>query len=208
MSSELTEEKQKITPEFSFKYEEDKQVLIDLCEIFHQEKCEMSTLIAVALGGAALLVIELLYANPGGGTASGLAFFLVKYLCLWAAVFFAADIVARTFFHRLMIDTAIGDAEELYKVRILKREKPMVVKVQFFEDKIVNDTGSKQAVFLCSNVRKILETDKAIGFLVKNGPGPKNFFGVPKRSIGEDKEQELKTFLLEKCPQIKKIKKI
>lgn len=195
-------------PKFTAKYEETKQVLIDLCEIFHQEKCEMTTLISVGIGGIALLVIEFLYANPGGGTTAGLIWFLVKYICVWIAVFFAADIVARTFFRRLMMSMAVGDGEELYRVRVLRREKPLVVRVEFYDDRIVNDTGTNQTVFVYSKIKKILETDKAIGFLGKNGPGPKKFFGVPKNVLKDDEIKELEAFLLEKCTQVKKIKSV
>lgn len=195
-------------PKFKAKYEETKQVLVDLCEIFHQDKCEMSVIIAVVLGGIALLVIELLYADPGGGSATGLLWFLVKYMCKWAIVFFIADIVARIFFRRLMNSMAVGDAEELYRIRIRKRDKPLVVKVEFYEDRIVNDTGTKQAIFMYSKVKKIMESDKAIGFLAKNGPGPKDFFGVPKSAIADGELEELKAYLVERCDQVKKIKKI
>lgn len=195
-------------PKFKAKYEETKQTLIDFCEIFHQEKCEMTTLIAVAIGGAALLVIMLLYADPGGGTVGGLTWFLIKYICVWAAVFFAADILARTLFKKLMTDMAIGDAEELYHVRIKKRKKPLVVTVGFYDDKIVNDTGTSEAVYMYSKIKKLMETDKVIGFLAKNGPGPKNFFGVPKDALEEGEVEELKAFLLEKCVQVKKIKQV
>lgn len=195
-------------PKFTAKYEENKQVLIDFCEIFHQEKCEMTTLISVGVGGTALLVIMLLYANPGGGTTAGLVWFLIKYVCVWAATFFAADIVARTFFRKLMMSMALGDAEELYRVRIRRRTKPLIVNVGFYDDRIVNDTGTNEAVFMYSKIKKLLETDKAIGFLAKNGPGPKNFFGVPKNALKDGDVEELKAFLLEKCVQVKKFKQV
>lgn len=197
-----------MSPKYQAKYEENRDVLQYLLEIFHQQKNEMMVLIAVALGGAFFLVINILYANPGGGTTSGFIWFLVKYICLWAAVFFAADILARTFFRKLMKSMALGDADELYRVRIKRREKPLVVSVEFYDDKIINDTGSQQAVYLYSKIHNIMETDQAIGFLAKNGFGPKNFFGVPKSAIKADELDALKAFLLERCDRVRKIKKV
>lgn len=194
-------------PRFSAKYEETKKELLAFCEMFHQEKCEMTVLISVGVVGAALLFIILRYSNPGEGTG-GLAFFFVKYICVWIAAFFAGDIAARTFLRKMMMSTAYGDAEELYRIRIKKRSEPLVVNVGFYEDRIVNDTGAKQAVYPYLNIKKILESDKAIGFLAKDGPGPKSFFAVPKESIADGAVEELKAYLLEQCVHVKKIKKI
>lgn len=197
-----------MSPKYTAKYEETKEALIAFCEIFHQERCEMTCLIGVGIFCPIILIMMFLTGNPGGGTVGGTLFFLFKFLCVWIAAFFAADILARTLLRRMMFTSAVGDAEELYRIRIKKRSKPLVVNVEFYEDKIVNDTGTKQSVFYYEKVKKLLESEKAVGFLVKDGPGPKTFFAVPKNALEEGKLEELKTYLLEKCTHIKKFKTI
>ena len=192
---------------YSAKYEETKEALIAFCEIFHQEKCEMSVLIAVAFGGVVLLGLNIVGGNLSG--SSRVVFlFLVKYVSMWITAFFAGAILSKTLFRRMMMSTAFGDAQELYRLRIKKRSKPLVVRVDFYEDRIVNDTGTKQAEYSYSNVKKLLESDKAIGFLSDVGPGPKNFFGVPKDAFEDADIEEVKAFLVEKCTGVKKFKKI
>lgn len=192
---------------YSAKYEETKEALTAFCEIFHQEKSEMSILIFIGIGGVILLGLNIVGGNLSGSSRE-VAFFLVKYVCLWITAFFVGDILAKTVVRRMMMSTAFGDAQELYRLRIKKRSKPLVVTVDFYEDRIVNDTGTKQAEYSYSNVRKLLESDKAIGFLSDVGPGPKNFFGVPKDAFGDADIEEVKAFLMEKCTGVKKFKKI
>ncbi len=193
---------------YSAKYEETKDVLVAFCEIFHQDKFELSILIGIGIFGSLLLGLVLLSGDPGDGTEGGFVYFLVKYICVWIAVFFAGDTFARTIGKGMMKSTAYGDATELQRLRIKKRDKALIVKVGFYEDRIVNDTGTKQAEYPYDKVKKLLESDKAIGFLCDVGPGPKNFFGVPKDAFGDTDIEEVKKFLVEKCPQVKKFKKI
>lgn len=192
---------------YTAKYEETKEALIAFCEIFHQERSEMTILISIGIFGPLILILVLTAGGVGEGPG-GMPFFLFKFLCVWAAAFFAGDIFAKTIGRAMMMSTARGDAEELAKLRIRKRKEAMVVKVEFYEDRIVNDTGTKQMEYSYSNVKKLLESDKAIGFLSDVGPGPKNFFGVPKEAFGDSDIEEVKAFLVEKCPQVKKFKKI
>lgn len=193
---------------YSAKYEETKEVLAALCEIFHQDKFELSILIGIGAFGSLLLALVLFSGDPGDGTPGGTAFFLLRYFGIWAASFIVGDIFARTIGKGMMKSTAYGDAVELQRLRIRKRDKALVVRVGFYEDRIVNDTGTKQAEYLYSDVKKLLESDKAIGFLCDVGPGPKNFFGVPKDAFSDCDVEEVKSFLLEKCPKVKKFKKI
>lgn len=193
---------------YTAKYEETKEALIAFCEIFHQERSEMTILISIGIFGPLILLLMLMSGSPGEGAAGGMPFFLLKFLCVWAAAFFIGDIFARTIGRAMMMSTARGDAEELQRIRIRKRKEALVVKVEFYEDRILNDTGTKQMEYPYSKVRKLLESDKAIGFLAKVGPGPKNFFGVPKEAFGDSDIEEVKAFLVEKCPNVKKFKKI
>lgn len=192
---------------YSAKYEETQEVLTALCEIFHQDKLEMSILIGIGIFGAILLVLVLMSGNPGEGVG-GLLMFLIKYVCVWIACFFGGDIFVRTIGRSMMKSTAYGDADVLQRIRIKKRKETLIVKVGFYEDQIVNDTGTKQTAYPYADVKKLLESDKAIGFLCDVGPGPKNFFGVPKAAFGDSDIEEVKAFLVEKCPQVKKFKKV
>lgn len=192
---------------YSAKYEETKEALTAFCEIFHQEKSEMSILIFIAVGGVILLGINYVGGNLSGSTRE-VTMFLVKYVCWWAAAFVIGYTLSKTVVKRMMMSSAFADAQELYRLRIKKRAKPLVVTVDFYEDRIVNDTGTKQAEYSYSNVIKLLESDKAIGFLSDVGPGPKNFFGVPKEAFGDTDIEEVKAFLVEKCTGVKKFKKI
>ena len=192
---------------YSAKYEETKDVLVALCEIFHQDKFELSILIGIGVFGSILLVLMLATGSSGAG-AGAIAYFLVKYLCVWAAFFFGGDIFARTIGKSMMKSTAYGDADALQRLRIKKREKALVVEVGFYEDRIVNDTGTKQAEYLYSDIKKLLESDKAIGFLADVGPGPKRYFGVPKDAFYDCDIEEVKTYLVERCPGVKKFKKV
>lgn len=187
---------------FLVRYEETKKTLIAFCEIFHQEKCEMSTLVTVGVVGPIVLVMMFIYGNPGGGTVSGIAFFLLKFICVWAAAFFAGDILARTFLRSMMMTTAIGDGEELYKRRVRPRKEPLVVDVVFYDDHVVNDTGTQQKSFLYADVTKLLESDKALGVLVDQGLGPKSFFGIPKDGVVDGDIDSLKEFLAGKCTRV------
>ncbi len=117
---------------YSAKYEETKEALIAFCEIFHQEKCEMSVLIAVAFGGVVLLGLNIVGGNLSGSSRE-VFLFLVKYVSMWITAFFAGAILSKTLFRRMMMSTAFGDAQELYRLRIKKRSKPLVVRVDFYE---------------------------------------------------------------------------
>lgn len=194
-------------PKFKAKYEETKEVLVALCELFHVDKGQMTLLYTVFLLGPVVLIFMFKYGHPGAGPGGPL-FFAVKFLCAWAAGMFAADIAGRTMIRSMQKSAAIGDGEELYRLRISKRNEPLYVSVEFYDDKIVNDTGARQAVFLYKKITKLLESDKAIGFLADNGPGPKRFFGVPKDALEDADVEELKQFLLEKCDRVKKFKLI
>ena len=191
-----------MSPKYKVKYEETKEALIAFCEIFHQDKCEMTCLVGVGIFGFLVLIMTIV-----SGTPANLLFY-VKFFSVWIAFFFGADILARTLLKRMMFSSAVGDAEELYRVRIAKRPEPLKVSVEFYDDKIVNDTGSKQTVFYYAKVKKLLESEKAIGFLVKDGPGPKIFFGVPNDAFEEGQLDDVKAFLLEKCTNVKKFKQI
>ena len=109
---------------FKLKYTEDKKELIAFCEIFHQQKGEMNVLITIGIIGAALLFIFLFYSDPGNGTTKGLLLFLVKYISLWICAFFVGDIFARTLMRSMMMTKAVGDGEELYRVRVKRRKEP------------------------------------------------------------------------------------
>lgn len=192
---------------YSAKYEETKDVLVALCEIFHQDKFELSILIGIGVFGSILLVLVLASGSPGAQTGA-IAYFLVKYLCVWVAFFFGGDIFARTIGKSMMKSAAYGDADALQRLRIKKREKALIVEVGFYEDRIVNDTGTNRVEYPYSDIKKLLESDKAIGFLVDVGPGPKRFFGVPKDAFLDCDVEEVKAYLVDRCPKVKKFKKV
>lgn len=196
-------------PKYKAQYTETKDILVSLLELFHVDKAQMTIIYTVLVFGPIVLAMMFIYGEPGS-KPGGLLFFFVKFLCGWAACFFAADIMGKTFVRSMQKSAALGDGIEVYKLRMQKRSEPMVVKIQIFEDRIVNTIDEKEKEFLFTNVKKMMESEKAIGFLVYEGPGPKRFFGIPKSCLEKSdiNIEEVKAFLLERCIHVKKYKLI
>ena len=100
----------------------------------------------------------------------------------------------------------------MYQHRKAKNGKTVIAQIGFCEDRFESVTELKTRAFGYDKVVKLLETERAFGLVVKtagNSVGSvKSMVGFPKSALLDADIEELKKFLLEKCPGVKnRIKK-
>lgn len=194
---------------YRVKYEETIETLESVCELFDADNSEITMRFVCGAIGIIVLVFLFVYGNPGGGTMPGLIIFFVKYLAAWAALSIAAMIINRTLWRKAVRVTAAGDAEEMYKRRREKDGKNIFSQIDFYEDRFESVTKRKKRAFEYERVIKLLESERALGVVIKTDRNIRAVIGFPKEAlIGADIEG-LKSFLFERCPKAKnKVKKL
>ena len=184
-----------------------------VCELYDVDNSEL-TMKAIALGaGILVLVMMFIYGDPGGGTVPGLLFFLVKYLIAWAALGALALLINRTVWRKAVQATAVGDAEEMYRYRKAKNGEAVVSQIDFYEDRFESVTKIKARAFEYGQVLRLLESERGLGLVIKRDKdtlgSPRAMIGFPKEALVDADMEELKGFLLERCPEVKgKVKKL
>ncbi len=194
-------------------YKETVETLEAVCELYDVDNSEL-TMKAIALGaGILVLVMMFIYGDPGGGTVPGLLFFLVKYLIAWAALGALALLINRTVWRKAVQATAVGDAEEMYRYRKAKNGEAVVSQIDFYEDRFESVTKIKARAFEYGQVLRLLESERGFGLVIKRDKdtlgSPRAMIGFPKEALVDADMEELKGFLLERCPEVKgKVKKL
>ncbi len=197
--------------DYRVKYEESVETLEAVCELYNSDNSELTMKYVAAGLGIVMLVFMFIYGNPGGGTAAGLVFFFIKYLFAWVALALAAMIINRTVWRKAVRASAAGDAEEMFKYRKQKNGKALVSQIDFYESRFESVTKIKKRAFDYGDVVRILETEKGLGLVVKTNKhtlgSVKAVIGFPKEALIDADIEELKEFLLGRCPGVK-IKKL
>ncbi len=194
-------------------YKETVETLEAVCELYDVDNSEL-TMKVIALGaGILVLVMMFIYGDPGGGTVPGLLFFLVKYLIAWAALGALALLINRTVWRKAVQATAVGDAEEMYRYRKAKNGEAVVSQIDFYEDRFESVTKIKARAFEYGQVLRLLESERGFGLVIKRDKdtlgSPRAMIGFPKEALVDADMEELKGFLLERCPEVKgKVKKL
>lgn len=191
-------------PKYLVKYEETKETMVQTCELQLLDVNALNIRIGIGVLGAAVLCIMIVQGNFLDLPFMDQLLFLVKFCAGWLGVFVVGEIFANTIGKKLQRTSAYGHADELYEERSSKRKGTLVVEMQFYDDKFVNDTKTKKAPFGYDKVIKLLESEDAIGIVIRSDYGPAGIFGFPKNSVEDGKLEELKAFLLEKCVRVKK----
>lgn len=194
---------------YRVKYKESIETLEPVCELFDADNSEITMRFVCAALGILVLVFMFIYGHPGGGTLSGLLFFFVKFFAAWAALSIAAMIINRTVWRRAVRATAAGDAELMYRHRKEKNGKNITSQLDFYEDRFDSVTKIKTRAFEYDQVIKFLESDRAFGIVIKTERNIRAVIGFPKEALIDADIEDLKGFLLERCPKAKnKIKRL
>lgn len=194
---------------YRVKYEETKETLEPVCELFDVDNSEITMKFVAAGLGVVVLVFMFIYGNPGGGTLPGILLFMIKFLAGWAALAIAAMIINKTVWRKAVRATAAGDAEEIYKFRREKDGKNITSQIDFYEDRFESVTKIKTRAFDYERAIKLLESERALGIVIKTEKNIRAVIGFPKEALVEGDIEELKSFLLARCPNVKnKIKKL
>ncbi len=195
-----------MTPKFKVKYEETKETLIQTCELYRLDLNKIGYRICAACLAIAVLIIILVKSNLLTQSTNDQIFFYIRYLVIWIAIFIGLEIFRKTFGKKMAKTSAYGDGDAAYTARCEQRKGKLVVEMSFFEDHFLNDTGSKQTTYAYTDVAKILESDTAIGIVVKTPDGPKGIYSFPKEALSDISLEDAKAFLETACPSVKKVK--
>lgn len=201
-----TQKMQNENVRFEIKYKETQDVLEKICMTYNADKvsinCRMFALIVVPF----IVGLMFVYGNPGGGTTSGIVFFLIKALVSWVAVVFAGGIIGKTFGKKIAELSSAGDGEEMFEKRTKRRKGEVLeVCVRFGENSFKNITKTLTKEYLYVNVTRLIETDDAMALVVlRPETGEKGLYGFPKDSFTIGDADDLRAFLEEKCKGAKK----
>lgn len=194
---------------YRVKYEETIDTLEPVCELFDVDNSEITMRFVTAVLGIIVLIFMFIYGNPGGGTPAGMVFFFMKFLAAWAVLAIAAMIVNKTVWRKAVRATAAGDAEEMYRRRREKSGKNITSQIDFYEDRFESVTKRKTRAFEYGQVIKLVESDRALGLVIKTEKNIRAVIGFPKEALMNGDVEGLKSFLLGRCPKAKnKIKKL
>ena len=193
-----------MTPRFSVKYEETKDAIFQTCELYRLDSSISGFRIGASTLAIMILIVILGKSNILSLGSVNLVLFLLKYWGVWALIFVAMEIFRRTLGKKLVSTAAFGDAEAAYERRKEKKLNDLSVTMEFFDDHFVNDTQDKQRTFYYQQILKLLESDKAIGIVVRTDQGIKTLFGFPKEALQDTSLTTFKSFMESACPKVKK----
>lgn len=198
---------------FRVSYVESKEVLQKICELFNIDNSDLTMKVVDVILGVLVLVGMFVYGKPGGGTIGGVVFFLVKFVVCWALLSILTLVINRTIWRKAVIWTSVGDAEEQYVRRKARNKGNIKSQIEFYEDYFCSVTAKKKREFRYDQVVKFLETDETFGIIIKPEmetlTSTRAMIGFPKNTLENADIEELKKFLLERCPRAKKkIKKL
>lgn len=197
---------------YQAEYRETRETLTAVCELYELDNSDLTLKVAAGILGPIVLVLMLIYGDPGDGTPTGMAVFLFKFLAAWAAAFVAAMVLNRTIWGKAVRASAAGTAEKLYEKRRRAYRGAVTSRLDFYEDHFDSVTPTKNRSFSYRYVVKFIETKQAFGLVVRSGDyrfgGPKELFGFPKEALLGGELEEFQTFLLKRCPDARgRIKK-
>lgn len=194
-----------MTPKFKVKYEETKETLIQTCELYRLDLNKIGYRICTICLGIAVLIIILVKSNILTLSIGEQISFYLKYAGIWIAIFLGMEIFRRTLGKKMANTSAYGDGDAAYAQRVEQRKGKLIVEMSFFDDGFLNDTQTKQSKYSYSEVCKILESDSAIGIVIKTAQGAKGIYSFPKNSLLEGSLEELKDFLVSHCDSVNKV---
>lgn len=193
-----------MAPRFTIKYEETKENIFRTCELYRLD----SSINAFRIGASAMAVMILVFVAPNLGLLKRppmeLLIFLLKYWGIWALIFIGLEIFRKTLGRKLIRTAAYGDADNAYEQRKEKNKNDLPVSIEFYDDHFVNSTPLQQKEYSYTQVVKLLESDDAIGLVVRSEQGAKGLFGFPKEAVQEVSLNTLKAFLESSCSHVKK----
>lgn len=193
-------------------YTESEKILTTICEVYDIDNSDIMLKFVAAVLGVLVLIMMFIYGNPGGGTTSGIAMFLIKYIASFIAIFIAAMIFNRKIWRGAVKASALAGGQENFAERMKKRKNPLKVKMDFYDDHFTNITPNKQKEYPYELVTKLIETEDGFGIKYKTDASqtfvPNGMMGFPKNTLEDADFDEFKNFLLERCPNVKKIKKL
>lgn len=184
---------------YKVKYSETEEVLQDVCRVNAAEKVAWNHRITVAAVGLVSIVI-IMQKLEGALTK------LPMYLLLWAAAFVGAEILAKTFGMKSALSSADIEGTDAYKQRMKKWGRPLEVKVEFYDDYFTTwAKGLNMKKIEYAWVSRIIESHHSIAIMAQTpGDTHKKIYGFPKSGLEDASLDEFKTFLKEKCTNMKK----
>lgn len=190
--------------QYTMNYIETKEVLEDTLKLYGVSRLSKNYRIIVSFAGVFVIGMYIYYGKPFGGNPTENVLLVMKMLLLWLAAYAAGEAFSRTIGKWLELTSAIGDAEQLYELKMNKNGKPLKVRVEFFEDHFTNHASNKSQEYRYADAIKLIESRDTIGIAVHLDDGKKPFFGFPKAGIEDADIEELKHFLEVKCPGVKR----
>lgn len=184
---------------YKVKYSETEDVLRDVCRVNAAEKVAWNHRITVAAVGFVSIAIILGQVDKSFAK-------LPLYLLLWAAAFVGAEILAKTLGLKSALSSADVEGTHAFKQRIQKWGKPLEVKVEFYDTYFTTWVkGLKMKKIEFSWVSRIIESNHSIAIMAQTpGETHKKIYGFPKEGLEDASLDEFKTFLTEKCTNVKK----
>lgn len=190
---------------FEIKYKETQEVLTKICGVYDMDKTYINIRLFLMILVPFVAALMMVYGNPGGGTPSGLAVFLLKVLVVWIAVYFLSGILAKTIGKKVANLSAAGDGEEMYNRRKkMRKGADFTVRMCFEEECFRNITKTLEKTYYYKDVTRLLETDDAMAIVVRQPSGEKGLYGFPKDAFVEGDADALRSFLEAKCQGAKK----
>lgn len=191
-------------PRFIMKYKETKDVLVDTLQLYGMSRVQNNYRLIVALVGVCAIIMYVVYEHPFGGNPGANVLVVVKILVIWVLAFVLGEVLSRTLGKKLELVTSLGDATQMYSMKIDKMGQPLDVTVKFYEDTFVSSANHKSQGYRYEEVMKLVESPDTIGIAMHLEGGQKPFYGYPKEGLVDADIEELKSFLINKCPKVEK----
>lgn len=198
---EMTEKAKKEDIKFEVKYKETKEVLTKICRLYIADSASINCRLFVGILIPFVVLLMFIYGNPGGGTPSGIAMFVVKAVLVWIVAFFVMKYISKFIGSKYADIVALGDGETKFNERTKRRKgEVLAVRVCFKEDDFQNITKTLTKTYRYVNVTRLIETKDAMAVVVRNPEtGEKGLYGFPKDAFTVGDADVLRTFLTEKC---------
>ncbi|MCR4955711.1 MAG: YcxB family protein [Lachnospiraceae bacterium] len=197
-----------MNPSYKIKYEETRDTLQQTCELYRLDVSSVAYKVCPAALMLTILLIIVQKSNVLRLETDGQVKFFLIYIGIWILIFAGLEVFRRTFGKKMARTAAIGDAETAYYERVARRKTALIVEMDFYDNHFLNNTGTKQVDHPYERVVRILENNESLGLVFKTDYGPKGIYSFPKSSIKNADVNDFKNFILEACPNVKKIKQV
>lgn len=190
-------------------YSETEEYMVNTCRMQSIDGGKIIPPFVAGLGGIAVM-FAMFQQNIPQTYPAGMGAFFVKFVIWWVVALAVLELFFKTFGKKLMLLSAEGTGHRLYDLRMDKREEPLEMSADFYDDHFTFTGANKDKTYRYDEVVRLLESVDLIGIVVRVQDGRKMIYSFPKNEVTvvETGEMtgigELKDFLAEKCTGVKK----